>query len=549
MSALPSPLPGLGSFSGLRADHLVSLSRQAADGSETDIDRYIRSLSSIAPSSILVVHLRDAAVAPAATASAALSIGFLRFTLASSPAHLARVLPVDITAGGGSGLQTIAVDELERLRGLEGCVSAWGGILQPAKAQEVAPKTSGESALWTIVKLAVVGMVIGWAHSVPPNRCPNQAGRASSKAVAPLLSDVTLASVASSMSAHLPAADADVVQADPAADAQATTTPVADEFVPVAAEPLTSAVAPSISVAESAVAGAPPAAAVPSKGCGFNVGFPRFPSYCCSSLLAADAAPTPSAASASAPDVAASSSAPSHASLRASAPDAALASSTASTSSLSNFSLPTFEPDLGQVLEAASVFVGEAFELLSARAVVAAHNARALAHSLAEGAMIAYQSLAPSVLRALELAQAMRERAERVWKKVDTELWLAKRGASRLARTLRAVVERNQSASWSSSPAAEGKTKPAVPKEYKNATSFSHQFLHEVREVVHVKLVDSALLARGARAVADGRALSTDTLRDARRGLDRLVQKGEAMHRELLERVAAQAAKQATAGQ
>lgn len=72
-------------------------------------------------------------------ASTSIALGLLRFTLSSSTGHATRVLPVDLSAsdnddeGGERPLQkafALALDEMEELRGVEGAVAVWGGILR-----------------------------------------------------------------------------------------------------------------------------------------------------------------------------------------------------------------------------------------------------------------------------------------------------------------------------------------------------------------------------------------------------------------------------------
>lgn len=173
------------------------------------------------------------------------------------------------------------------------------------------------------------------------------------------------------------------------------------------------------------------------------------------------------------------------------------------------------------VIESVLVLVADAADtLLSSAALISIDNALALMHALVQTAVVVYEEVfRPSVARALRLAKGMHERAERVWKHVDSELWLAQRGVNRFGRTLSSLFN-GESGSSSA-------TRPVVPAAYADAKPLSHTLVHELREVVQIASRSGRVVGR--HGLQKGEA----TLRDARRGLEMIVRRSGELQREM----------------
>lgn len=150
-----------------------------------------------------------------------------------------------------------------------------------------------------------------------------------------------------------------------------------------------------------------------------------------------------------------------------------------------------------------------------------------------ESAMMTYQSLLPTFYRGLDayrsLWGAKTAFVAPARKAVGTELWLAHRGANRLARNLQTAISL-----WTNATLFHVEPPAPPPKEYAHAMSLSQQLLHQVREVVHVAQQEfgpssAHARERGRKVFEDGKKVRDQTLRDARRGLQKLRQKGEAL--------------------
>jgi hypothetical protein len=165
-------------------------------------------------------------------------------------------------------------------------------------------------------------------------------------------------------------------------------------------------------------------------------------------------------------------------------------------------------------------------------ALVTVDNAQALLRALSAATAFTYEVvIEPLLLRALERARDMRRRTERVWQRVDDELWLAQRGVDTLGRKLHSLFLPNPV-----------KQAPTVRKSANGPPSAARHkpmastLLHESREAVHVALSELRRSGSvvGRHVVEGGRVKGAGTLRDARRGLERLVAKSGELQREML---------------
>jgi len=131
---------------------------------ETDLDRYVRSLTTLQPSSILIVHLVDNAggstgssVSASSATASSIALGLLRFTLSSSTEHHTRVLSVDLSAIGATSAisvnpavelgrpKMLTLDALDELRGVREAVAVWGSIIHEGEAAERPMPTSSKA--------------------------------------------------------------------------------------------------------------------------------------------------------------------------------------------------------------------------------------------------------------------------------------------------------------------------------------------------------------------------------------------------------------------
>ena len=305
-------------------------------------------------------------------------------------------------------------------------------------------------------------------------------------------------------------------------------------------EPLTAAVLTACPPAETVVALAvistiePPSVSPSATGCeAKQVGFPRFPggARCCSQVSTSTAQRATTTTTARADVVRHKPTPP--------LDDQTMETDPAPSAQQEPDATGVVVPFVGtlDVVRPARDFVSAvangAAETVSAyAALVTVDNVQALLRALSAATAFTYEVvIEPLLLRALERARDMRRRTERVWQRVDDELWLAQRGVDTLGRKLHSLFLPNPV-----------KQAPTVRKSANGPPSAARHkpmastLLHESREAVHVALSELRRSGSvvGRHVVEGGRVKGAGTLRDARRGLERLVAKSGELQREML---------------